>query len=289
MDYPIFRLPKNGNSGSLLVLKVQAGIILSIFIIALCFPWISNGQITEGTYNLIDAEADTVLVQITDGMVWNLADADSLNVQAVNSYTVDRVVFDVGLGGTIVHNQGEGIAPYAAFSDVSGDYDNWAPLEATYTFSVHYQLNSVVQGTDSFSITFVNIPAGHGSSVWSESGATASYAGNVAIGTNSVPSGYTLAINGHVRAREVRVDQDTWPDYVFHKDYRLSSLQEVQKFIDTNGHLPNIPSAEQVISDGLQLGEMNRLLLEKIEEMTLYIIDQQQQIDHLRSEIKRLK
>ena len=69
MDYPIFRLPKNGNSGSLLVLKVQAGIILSIFIIALCFPWISNGQITEGTYNLIDAEADTVLVQITDEMV----------------------------------------------------------------------------------------------------------------------------------------------------------------------------------------------------------------------------
>ncbi|MEQ5790803.1 hypothetical protein J4E06_07050 [Muricauda sp. NFXS6] len=289
MNYPIFRLPKNGNSGSLLALKEQAGIILSIFIVAFCFPWISNGQITEGTYNLIDAEADTVLVQITDGMEWNLADVDSLNVQAINSYTVDRVVFRVNLVGTEVHSQGEGMAPYAAFGDNSGDYNNWGPLQATYTFTVDHELNNVVQGTDSFSITFVNVPTGSGSSIWSESGTTASYAGNVAIGRNSVPSGYALAVDGHVRTREVRVDQDTWPDYVFNKDYRLLSLQEVQEYIGTHGHLPNIPSADVVTSQGVQLGTMNRLLLEKIEELTLYILEQQRQIDQLQSDVKRLK
>lgn len=261
----------------------------SIFIVLICLPMISWGQITEGTYNLIDAEADTVLVQITDGMVWNLADADSLNVQAVNSYTVDRVVFRVSLTGAQIHSNGEGVAPYAAFLDDSGDYYNWGPLQATYTFAVDHELGGVVQGTDSFSITFVNNPPNTGTSVWSESGSTASYTGEVAIGTSTVPSGYKLAVDGHIRAREIRVDQDTWPDYVFQKGYQLLTLKEVQQYIHQKGHLPNMPSAQEVKANGVELGEMNRLLLEKIEEMTLYIIDQQQQINQLRSEIKRVK
>lgn len=261
---------------------------LTILLLSVCFSWNSHGQITEGTYNLIDAETDTVLVQITDGMVWNLADVDSLNVQAVNSYAVNRIVFRVNLLGTQIHSNAEGVAPYAAFLDMSGDYEKWGPLQATYTFSVDHEVGGVVQGTDTFSITFVNNPPSSGASVWSESGTTASYAGNVAIGTTTVPTGYKLAVDGHVRAREIRVDQDSWPDYVFQSDYDLLPIAKVQKHIQEHGHLPNIPSAQEITTDGLELGEMDRLLLEKIEELTLYIIQQDELLHKQQEQIELL-
>lgn len=270
------------------IFKNRLGTILPIFILSVCFPWDSHGQITEGTYNLIDAEADTVLVQITDGMVWNLADADSLNVQAINSYAVDRIVFRVDLLGTQIHSNAEGIAPYAAFLDISGDYKKWGPLQATYTFSVDHEVGGVVQGTDSFTITFVDIPTGSGSSVWSESGSTASYSGEVAIGTNTVPAGYKFVVDGHVRAREIRVDQDTWPDYVFSENYDLPPLGEVKRHIKEKGHLPNVPSAAEVQENGVQLGTMDRVLLEKIEELTLYIIEQDEMLQKQQRQIDAL-
>lgn len=126
---------------------------------------------------------------------------------------------------------------------------------------------------------------GTGDPVWTESGSVASYTGDVAVGTSTVPSGYKLAVEGKIRTREIRVDQDTWPDYVFGKDYRLMPLEEVKKHIKEKGHLPNIPSAEEVIAEGVELGEMNRLLLEKIEELTLYIIQQDRKMDRLESMI----
>ena len=100
---------------------------------------------------------------------------------------------------------------------------------------------------------------------------------------------YKLAIEGHVRAREVRVDQDTWPDYVFKEDYDLPSLEEIQKHIQEKGHLPNIPSAKEVKANGMEIGEMNRLLLEKIEELTLHAIAQHKAIIKLQAEVKALK
>jgi hypothetical protein len=120
-----------------------------------------------------------------------------------------------------------------------------------------------------------------GNSSWTKSGSNVSVAtssDNVAIGRSTVPSGYKLAVEGDVRAREIRVDQDNWPDYVFSEDYKLPSLEEIQRYIEEKGHLPNIPSAKEVEENGVQLGEMNRLLLEKIEELTLYILKQEKRI-----------
>lgn len=99
--------------------------------------------------------------------------------------------------------------------------------------------------------------------------------GKVAIGRSSVPNGYDLAVEGKVRTREVRVDQDSWPDYVFEEGYDLLSLEEIQKHIQEKGHLPNIPPAREVESNGIELGEMNKLLLEKIEELTLLMIQKE--------------
>ncbi len=128
---------------------------------------------------------------------------------------------------------------------------------------------------------FSNFTSGSGgSSVWSTSGTNAYYnTGNVGIGTSS-PGTYKLAVNGNIRAKEVKVETG-WADYVFEKGYHLPSLEEVEKHINEKGHLINIPSASEVQVNGIDLGDMNRLLLEKIEELTLYIIEQEKRIQIL--------
>ncbi|GMN06251.1 hypothetical protein MTsPCn5_16400 [Croceitalea sp. MTPC5] len=103
--------------------------------------------------------------------------------------------------------------------------------------------------------------------------------GNVGIGTNAPDS--KLAVNGDIHAKEVKVDLIGWPDYVFKKDYDLPALEEVEKHIKEKGHLINMPSAKEVEENGVQLGEMNKLLLEKIEELTLYTLKQEQKIQEL--------
>jgi hypothetical protein len=83
---------------------------------------------------------------------------------------------------------------------------------------------------------------------------------------------------GLLQVREVKVDLDSWPDYVFEKSYKLTPLIEVEKFIKLNGHLPNVPSAKTIESEGVNLGEMNKILLEKVEELTLYLLEQNKKL-----------
>ncbi len=102
---------------------------------------------------------------------------------------------------------------------------------------------------------------------------------DVKVGIGTTTPTHKLSVNGIVRAKGVRCDVNTdWPDYVFAPDYDLRNLEEVKNFINLNGHLPNIPSATEVSKNGIELGKMNASLLEKIEELTLYTIDQQEEI-----------
>ncbi|MFD2602541.1 hypothetical protein [Flavobacterium suzhouense] len=98
---------------------------------------------------------------------------------------------------------------------------------------------------------------------------------------------YKLFVNGGVLATEVRV-ATSWADYVFEDTYPLLSLKEVECFIDKNGHLPNVPSAKQVETDGISIGEMAKIQQEKIEELTLYLIQQQKEIDELKAQMKQI-
>ncbi len=109
--------------------------------------------------------------------------------------------------------------------------------------------------------------------------------GNVAIGT--MPNNdYKLAVKGVIRSEEVVVELMTsWPDYVFASDYSLPKLKEVKAFVNENGHLPGLPSASQVSEEGLGLGEINAKLLGKIEELTLYIIEQEERIQKLEEKL----
>ncbi len=95
--------------------------------------------------------------------------------------------------------------------------------------------------------------------------------------------------NGLLYTREVKVNLQSWPDFVFHKEYELMPLNEVETFIAKNGHLPNIPKAEIIETDGLNLGEMNKLLMQKVEELTLYLIEQQKVIDAQQKRIEALE
>jgi hypothetical protein len=92
---------------------------------------------------------------------------------------------------------------------------------------------------------------------------------------------------GLLQIREVKVDMETWPDYVFVEDYNLLTLEEVSNYIQDNGHLPNVPSAEEVEEEGVYLAEMSKILLEKIEELTLYLIAQNEKIQELENQISK--
>jgi hypothetical protein len=109
-----------------------------------------------------------------------------------------------------------------------------------------------------------------GSPNWSTAKMVLNHEGNVGIGTTNPTE--KLAVNGKIRAKEIKVETG-WADFVFAKDYKLPTLQETEKHIKEKGHLPGIPSAAEVEKNGVELGDMNKKLLQKIEELTLYLIE----------------
>ncbi|MCX2680628.1 hypothetical protein OOZ15_11805 [Galbibacter sp. EGI 63066] len=111
--------------------------------------------------------------------------------------------------------------------------------------------------------------------------------GNVGIGTPN-PGSWKLAVNGQIRAKEIKVDTD-WSDFVFEKNYALPTLQEVEQHIKEKGHLQDIPSAEEVEENGIYLGEMDAKLLQKIEELTLYTLQQEEKLKEMDELKKRVE
>jgi hypothetical protein len=112
-------------------------------------------------------------------------------------------------------------------------------------------------------------------------------AGNVGIGT-AVPS-EKLSVNGNIRSKKIIVTQTGWADYVFDSSYQLAPLHQVEKYIQQNKHLPDVPSAAEVRKDGVDLGDNQAVLLKKIEELTLYIIEQNKELKSLAQKVERLE
>ncbi len=149
--------------------------------------------------------------------------------------------------------------------------------------------------------TFGPVPSSGNASYWSlnngnlkntnggNPGLVITSAGLVGIGiVPDVGDATVLQVEGTIGAREVKVTQSNFPDYVFNSSYNLRSLSEVENYIKLNRHLPEIPSAAEVESNnGIELGVMQAKLLQKIEELTLYIIEQDKKIDKLQEKINK--
>ena len=119
--------------------------------------------------------------------------------------------------------------------------------------------------------------------------------GNVGIGTQN-PGSFALAVNGTMHARQINVDVTGWSDFVFKPAYKMLSLPDLNKYIKANSHLPNVPSEAEAMANGVDVAQMNKVLLQKVEELTLYLIEKDKQYEGLsrklaaqQREIKRLK
>lgn len=120
-------------------------------------------------------------------------------------------------------------------------------------------------------------------------GTTSFVEGNVGIGTTNPDSKLTVA--GDIHAQELKLDLNgsVAPDYVFKENYNLKSLEEVEAFINNKGHLPNIPSGKEMEEQGINLKDLNLKLLEKIEELTLYAIQQEYKISYQQKTMEKQK
>ena len=112
--------------------------------------------------------------------------------------------------------------------------------------------------------------------------------GGIGIGTTTTGT-HKLAVEGTIGAREIKVEAGTWSDFVFHKDYPLPTLAAVEIHIKENGHLKDIPSEAEVKANGINLGEMDAKLLQKIEELTLYTIEQQKLLSTQAEQLNKQK
>lgn len=108
--------------------------------------------------------------------------------------------------------------------------------------------------------------------------------GRIGIGTDNPQN--KLDVNGTIRAKEILVESN-WADFVFKQNYKLPTLREVEEHIKEKGTLPNVPSEEEVKANGINVGKTNALLLQKIEELTLYVIQQQKEIEELKRQIMK--
>jgi len=119
--------------------------------------------------------------------------------------------------------------------------------------------------------------------------------GNVIVGdgstTEAPPAGFRLSVDKGIITKQVKVclDASSWCDYVFDKDYPRNSIAYVENFINENKHLPNVPSAEEVEEEGINLGEMDATLLRQIEEIWLHVIELKKENEALKKEIEQLK
>lgn len=143
------------------------------------------------------------------------------------------------------------------------------PLSGTQVVTVPYK-NKIVGS--------LGLPGG----IWTSTG-------KLGIGTTTPNE--PLSVNGTIQAKEVRVTTTTtdWPDYVFKEDYSLTPLDTLERQIRQAGHLPELPSAEDIKANGQSLGQLNKQLVKKVEELTLYILQQQAALKAVQSEIKKLK
>lgn len=165
------------------------------------------------------------------------------------------------------------------------------PVTSSPVSGIYIQSNGFTNSTNAIASSFFKVNDG-ASEFFRIDGSGRVFIGNPPINTNYSTSLYRLFVKDGILTEKVKVaisSTSDWSDYVFEKDYNLMPLDSVEQFIDSNGHLPNVPSAQCVVSEGIDLGKMDATLLQKIEELTLYVIDLNKEIIRLKEELNQVK
>jgi hypothetical protein len=239
-----------------------------------------NGEISTNTGITINNAAGTLSFRTAgDDKGFVQLSGDNLRVGTYGTNTNGKFVIRTG-GGDRVHvdpngNMGLGIADplskihIASGSDAGLSSHGYLMLGPVTGSNLIFDNNEIIARTNGQT----------GSLILQNDG------GSVRIGNVAVPGGYKFAINGKMVCEEVKVKlaSSGWPDYVFADNYKLKPLQEIEKFIIQNKHLPNIPSAAEVEKNGIEVGDMQKRMMEKIEELTLYVIELEKKVNDLKN------
>jgi hypothetical protein len=237
----------------------------------------------------IRQQGNAVTLQQQEEAVFNLFGAERKGITIASDGSI-------GIGTTVPHQALHIVDGNVLISRTSSNNKAPGSRNGSMLFGSDVSTNQSPYGE--WGIEYMNTPqTGYGLNFWkcwNNTGAPwFNYAlfladnGNVGIGTNNPQS--KLAVNGSIYAKGVKTTLSGWPDFVFENEYILPNLQETETFIKENKHLPNIPTAAEVEAEGIELGEMQAKLLMKIEELTLYIIEQQKQMKVLQQQIDELK
>ncbi|MER3318218.1 MAG: hypothetical protein RIB79_07990 [Allomuricauda sp.] len=245
---------------------------------------VSNTE-TVNTVVAPDTEAPSAITDLASSNTTSASTALSWSASTdnvgVTNYEVFRDGVSIGNTGTATNLTVNGLTPDTSFDftvfaeDAAGNVSAISNTEIVVTL--------VGTGITDYTSENANIAAVD----WTARDLFADR--NVGIGTTNT-QGYRLAVAGNVIAEGVKVElQGNWPDFVFTKDFDLLDLAEVRKFIKEHGHLPNIPSAQKMQEEGIDLGDMNAKLLQKIEELTLYLLSQEEELKALKEENTKIK
>lgn len=190
-----------------------------------------------------------------------------------------------GIDATSISNPGYGIGVYGTggYMGLRGVGD-----ASTYT-GFAYGVYGSASGTAGTRVGVYGAASG-GTENWGGYFNTKSYMTELRVGSTTGATGYLLSVAGKIMCTELRVQNTSaWPDYVFADDYNLKSIDELEQHIKTEKHLPGVPSACEVEENGIAVGEMQKVMMEKIEELTLYIIELKKENEKLNNRVQSLE
>ena len=249
----------------------------------------NNGRVGIGTKNPV-ANLEIVERNSSHGLVvWDGINAESVisfepqsNSHQIAYHRLDFWEIDTNWG-----------VPVMSLNDMGLGIGTFHPEKPLHIFGT----SSKLRISDTSSVIDIGLSGSNGIIEYTgssrllinyNSGRGVEIGGNVGIGTAPVAQ-YRLNICGKVRCEEVRVQAPGWCDYVFEPDYELMSWDDLMQYINENKHLPGVPSADEVEAEGIPVGEMHKILLQKIEELVLYNDQLRREVKELREEVESLK
>ncbi len=197
-----------------------------------------------------------------------------------NAYMVFRPDGNIGIGTTEVENS-EG---WNRVLQVKGEFHAKSIVSSSQRTTGVWSHNTGYYGAPAGGV--LGTASDHPVSVMTNSSTKMTILPNGNVGIGTIAPQELLSVNGSIRAHEIKVQTSNWPDYVFNPAYELKPLQDVARFISVHGHLPDVPKAQLLEKEGISVGQVNEILMKKVEELTLYLIEKDLELKECRDLLK---